>query len=183
VTGKTLRASIGRFLSDSAWWLVGLLIGLPVGLAIGLVQGLLRGDLELGLFSGVLYTLLGGLWFGLKLRRERLDRPLLAPVPADEHDAVRRAVLDNLLIPSDPEVRDAARRLAAHRLADYDRAWPWIRGASAVCATAGVIGAFFHLPLLWLVGPAAMIVAPLLYLRRRLRRRIPMLHDDDATAA
>jgi hypothetical protein len=181
VTEKTLRASIGQLLLGAPWWLVGLLIGLPIGFAIGLAQGLLRGDLALGLFSGVLYTLLWGLWFGLTVRRKRLDRPLLAPVPVDKHDAARRAVFDDLLIPSDPEVRDAARRLATHRLADYDRAWPWIRGASAVCAAAGMIGAFFLLPMLWLVGLAAMIVAPLLYLRRRLRQRIPMLHDD-ATA-
>ncbi|MCO1659382.1 hypothetical protein [Pseudonocardia humida] len=75
-------------------------------------------------------------------------------------------------MPSDPEVRETALRPATDRLVDYDRAWPWIRGASAAGAAAGVIGGFFLLPLLWLVGLAAYVVAPVLFLRRRTRRRV-----------
>jgi hypothetical protein len=180
VTAKTLPDWLVRVLRASPWWVVGLLFGLPVGLAVCLVQVLLGNDPGSALFGGALWALQAGVvGFGLHVRRARLDRPVLDLVPRAKREAVRRAVLDHLQVPSDPEVRETALVLVTDRLADYDRAWPRIRGVGAACAVAGVAGAFFLLPLLWLVGLAACVMAPVLFLRTRARRRASALRDED----
>jgi hypothetical protein len=171
-TGHPTRSSGER----APWWALGLVNGLLFGLATGVYTGLKAGD---GLF-GVVAGVLGGLAFGavlgpIQARARRRARPVVDSIPAGRARDVRRAAIRGP-VPTEPDVRAAALRVATYRLGESGRFRVPVTVTLGFFLVVEAVVAVLYSPWFW--AAAALFAAVLtfhLVQPGRLRRRIELL--------
>ena len=156
------------------------IIGLPFGIMMGIYTKI---DGPTSWLGAVLGGLVGGIFFGAVMafsidKRRRAMRAAVGDLPTGEAKAARRAA-DRGPIPTDPEIRAAAVRIATQQL---DLLRPVLRRrfivAMVLLLTFSVVGAVIESPwyLLYALVPALVLTSQW-YLPRRIRRRIRLLSE------
>jgi Flp pilus assembly protein TadB len=168
------------YLSKAPRWIMAVIIGLPFGIMMGIYTKI---DGPMSSAGAVLEGLVAGVFFGVAMafsidKRRRAMRAAVGDLPTGEAKAARRAA-DRGPIPTDPEIRAAAVRIATQQL---DLLRPVLRRrfivAMVLLLTFSVVGAVIESPwyLLYALVPALLLTS-LWYLPRRIRRRIRLLSE------
>jgi Flp pilus assembly protein TadB len=168
------------YLSKAPRWIMAVSIGLPFGIMMGIY---IKIDGPTSWMGAVVGGLVAGVFFGAVMafsidKRLRAMRAAVGDLPAGEAKAARRAA-DRGPIPTDPEIRAAAVRIATQQL---DLLRPVLRRRFIVgmvlLLTFSVVGAVIESPwyLLYALVPALFLTSQW-YLPRRIRRRIRLLSE------
>jgi Flp pilus assembly protein TadB len=174
---------VGAYLSDPPRWLIAVVAGGMFGIAMGL-SAKFDGDGWFG--AGLMAT--SGIPFGLttawwtsRWRRER-DQ-VEADIPAEKLQATRLAAARGP-VPTDPEIRAAAARIAAHELTEVTRhrRLRILLGGVMLIGTVGAAAAGSLWALLYAFVAAAVLYTNW-YRPRQLRRRIAQLRATDSSSA
>jgi Flp pilus assembly protein TadB len=169
------------YLSKAPRWITAPIIGLPFGIMMGIYTKI---DGPTSWLGAVLGGLVGGVFFGAVMafsldKRRRSMRAAVGDLPTGEAKAARRAA-DRGPIPTDPEIRAAAVRIATQQ--QLDLLCPVSRRlfivAMVLSLTFSVVGAVTESPwyLLYALVPALLLTSQW-YLPRRIRRRIKLLSE------
>jgi hypothetical protein len=169
------------YLSKAPRWIMAVITGLPVGIMMAIYTKI---DGPTSWLGAVLGGLVGGVCFGAVMafsidKRRRAMRAAVGDLPRGEAKAARRAA-DHGPIPTDPEIRAAAVRIATQLQLDLLR--PIRRRlfivAMVLSLTFSVVGAVIESPwyLLYALVPALLPTSQW-YLRRHIRRRMKLLSE------
>jgi membrane associated rhomboid family serine protease len=179
---------VRAWLEQAPWWALSLVTGLFFGGWMTLAGRFLQGEswgvaVVGGVFGGVLFGAVVGPLLARQRRRAR------EAAGTDRPDLLRRAarVAARGPVPEDPELREAARRLALHQRAVLLRQRRWALPFLALVLAGDVAFALTRSPAwVWWLGAvffAALLSVHLLWPRRLARRaRLLATPEDDAAA-
>ena len=171
------------YLSDPRRSVQALIAGVPFGIAMGLSAKLGgAGWAGAGFIatSGIPFGLIMGPWAS-RWRRERAQAE--AGLATDKLRAARRAASRGP-VPADPEVREAAIRIASHQLANIlrHRIFRMLLGGVMLLATVGAAAAGSLWALVYGLAAAGSLYFHG-YWPRQLKRRIELLSAPDTPSA
>ncbi|WP_028921396.1 hypothetical protein [Pseudonocardia acaciae] len=172
------------YLMNAPAWVLSVITGLAFGLLMTIAFALLSSAIwntpATSLTFDIVAGAIGGLIFGAVMgpfaaMRYRHVRSVLGPLSAEDLAVVLRAVARGP-VPADPELRQAAGRLARLKLDDLRRNRVWTTLIFVLFLLLEVREAVVTSPWFWLAAVLfAYFILLQLWLPRRLRRRIERL--------
>jgi Flp pilus assembly protein TadB len=166
------------YLADPPRWVLGVVTGVLFGVATGVYFKMYAPTWTAAILRGLGVAAVFGATMAFSLYRERRDmRAVVGELPANKFKAAYRAA-ERGPVPTDPEIRAAARRIATQELARHLRGRTFVIVGSAFALVASVGLAVIGSPWQLLYAPVVgVLLVVQWYWSQRLRRRIALLSE------